>query len=298
MSAEQPTLNPAPPSNNEDELEGEIEELLISLPSELATTWDAKNADKTSSERKSNLEELIHSRKKSLTSKSTSGNSLEDIPVLEAQPLAIQKIVENIAKGRHEDLGQGKAGRVIASERLPNDICYKIMFPSDQVPPETNDIATEASIQDSIHELGEMFGVKVPEVFYFIQNGTTRAIAMERFDAITLHDMLSGKEAVPELFDADVFYKSLSSYLQSIHEKGYYHRDLHDRNVMIDKKTGMPRVIDFGSSTHTDFPDDVYRESAIRYGQSISIVLPSDIGSLEKIRLQVQEVTYSKGVRS
>jgi len=282
-----------PNNNNAEE---EIDMMLSSIPEEIADLWEERNTNKTLSEQKKNLEEFIQKRKASLLIDAIKGDEPSDIPTLKTNPLAIKKIIEDLEREGHEELGSGQAGRVISSERLPDDVCYKVMFPSGEVPLETNDIATEANLQNSIHELGEMFGVRVPEVFYFIHDGSTRAIAMERLNAITVEDMLSGKEDVPATYNGQVFYDAARKYVQTLHEKGYYHRDLHARNIMVDRKTGMPRFIDFGSSIRTDTSENVYHKSVIKTGQSLTIVLPSDLGSLDLLKSKLNKHSHGIGL--
>ena len=44
----------------------------------------------------------------------------------------------------------------------------------------------------------------------------------------------------------EIFKKVLRIMVEKMHEKNIYHRDLHNGNVMIDFKTGLPTIIDFG----------------------------------------------------
>ena len=266
----------------------ETDLLLGKLPPELADRWDEENENKTPEERLQNILAFVDRREKSRRGKRSLETNPERTSTHTENPRAIVKFIRNLEKGQHDEIGSGKAARVIASLRKP-EVCYKVMFPADIVPPETNAIEKETDLQKEISDLGEKFGVRVPKVYYFIDNSAMRAIAMERLDAITLRDALAGREKVPKNFNGKTFYTALEKYMRMLHKEGFYHRDLHEGNVMIDNQTGMPRVIDFGASIHTKFADQVYRKTVIKNGREVNIVLPSDSGSLEALRYKIRE---------
>jgi serine/threonine protein kinase len=262
------------------EVEMEVSDLLDELPEELAERWEDAHRGLGSQERKTALTEFLDKRKHALHESIESKNNPEHVQVVETSPLALLNMIENIEKGPHENLGAGQAGRVIASVRYPN-VCYKVMFPMDRIPNGTNDISVEADLQDEIAAMGEVHGVRAPKVFSFIHEGAMRAITMERLNAVSMRDVIDGKESLPDAFKQNSFMDKLERYITDLNARGYYHRDLHEGNVMIDKETGAPYVIDFGYAKYSPLPDDAYELTAIKSGHKVDIVLPFDSASLK-----------------
>ncbi len=128
---------------------------------------------------------------------------------------------------------------------------YKIRFGQA---PEYNDLGEEAEFLDMLRSADPE--VRVPEPYYFwqkksTQNGFPRVksfLAMELLDAVTLEDVTNGKEKLPDGFDAQAFFGKLRRFVETMHQKGVIHGDMHDRNIMVDRVTGNPRVIDFGTA--------------------------------------------------
>ena len=81
------------------------------------------------------------------------------------------------------------------------------------------------------------------------ENGGLKYLLMERLNAVSIEDIACGRAEIPESFNFDKFSVSLRKYIEDMHNIfNIYHRDLHEGNIMIDKVTGMPYVIDFGTS--------------------------------------------------
>lgn len=97
----------------------------------------------------------------------------------------------------------------------------------------------------------EIDGVRSPICYGYWKSDTDgrSAIIMEELDAINLQHVFNGNAQLPEGFDVETFVDSLYSYIDHLHtEYDIVHGDLFARNVMVDKQTGLPRVIDFGES--------------------------------------------------
>lgn len=278
-----------------EEVELEVDDLLAALPEELADRWEDAHRHLGSEARKVALADFLQKRTKALHEHIGSNNDPEHVAVVEKSPLALLKLIESIEKGPHEKLGEGQAGRVIASVRYPN-LCYKVMFPMDRIPEGTNDISVEADLQDEIASIGDMYGVRAPKVFSFVHEGSTRAITMERFNAVSMRDVIDGKEPLPEAFNAKTFMDMIGKYVGALNERGYYHRDLHDGNVMIDRETGAPYVIDFGYAKYSPLPDDAYELKVIHSGRSVDIMLRLDSASVELLRAKADML--ARGARS
>jgi tRNA A-37 threonylcarbamoyl transferase component Bud32 len=106
----------------------------------------------------------------------------------------------------------------------------------------------EARIQEEVASLF-VDGVRAPHLTQYIPGEFWHGIVMERLNAVNMQRCLAGLDIFPENFDPNRYMDALGSYLEALHdEKSIYHGDLEPRNVMIDKETGSPYVIDFGRS--------------------------------------------------
>lgn len=124
-----------------------------------------------------------------------------------------------------------------------------------------NNVKIEANIQQSLSKL-EVSGVRVPRCYgYWIDNeGREKsAILMEKLDAVNLQFVLNGTESMPEAFNVDTFIESLHDFMEAMHELGVIHDDIAPRNLMVDRKTGLPRLIDFGRAKPLSRFDDKER---------------------------------------
>ena len=152
-----------------------------------------------------------------------------------------KKIIEDCVRNPKNFLGEGGAGKVFIFETH----CIKMIRVIEKyhgISP-----AAEFNIQWKVRNLN-VGGVYAPKVISFAQGDKCAAIIMERLSAVNLLLVLQGKEALPINFDLDLFFDRLDRYLDSLHELDIIHNDLYARNIMIDIRTGLPRVIDFGNA--------------------------------------------------
>ncbi len=167
-------------------------------------------------------------------------------------PELLEEIKERITP--ENLLGRGGIGNVFD---LGNHFCIKIMpnrenSPNREMYRRGNPPRQEAEFLRKLSGF-ECQGVRTPKAigYYIGQKGT--AILMETMDAVNLQLALNGKEKFPENFDPYDFYDRLSSYIDHLHsDMGIAHGDLEPRNVMIDRETGLPIVIDFGNARYID----------------------------------------------
>lgn len=68
--------------------------------------------------------------------------------------------------------------------------------------------------------------------------------------------------------------EKINNTISILHQSGIYHRDLHERNVMIDEKNNEIYILDFGSarSFHAEQGEDVYEEVDGRRPNDLSVV--------------------------
>ena len=112
-------------------------------------------------------------------------------------------------------------------------------------------------------------------------------LVMQKIDGYSLDRLLptenegNAELEFPETFNVDTFFAALKKFVKTMHdEKGIYHCDLYDRNIMIEKSTGKPVLIDFGEAQRF-FESFVEEGEYDAYGQK---VLKDDHGNLIKRR--------------
>lgn len=127
-------------------------------------------------------------------------------------------------------------------------------------------MAEEMRILDDIRNL-EVEGVRTPTPLFAFsdRNSGMEGYAMEQLDAVNLRRvkeklMTEGRyDTLPENFNPDDFFRRLRAYVKELHSQGIAHNDLYLRNMMVDRKTGHPRVIDFGAAIRRDL--DIHQET-------------------------------------
>lgn len=154
-------------------------------------------------------------------------------------------------------IDKGGAGIVY---RLPQGLCIKVMqvvrhdMPGANKYDLGNDTHEEAQYLKELSKF-EAKGVRSPRYIGHTKKKMPDGmdgIVMEELRATNLEKMFKGDEEMPEGFDWHTFMDALEGYISALHEKGIVHGDMAPRNVMVDKQTGLPRVIDFGRSFKKD----------------------------------------------
>lgn len=131
----------------------------------------------------------------------------------------------------------------------------------------SNDVETEFDYQEKVRK----FGIKTPTPIAYVRNKVTRQeyVLMERMKAITVASVVEedGNEQLPEKFKWINFSKKLRQYVDIMNKNDIHHRDLHEKNVMIDKETGDPIILDFGTAIRAYGEDDVYKDTCFFYDE-------------------------------
>ncbi len=202
-------------------------------------------------------------------------------------------------------VGRGSIAKVVTL-RVPNgerNLCVKFINTSktegtisytgrERVTPHYIHLRNEAEFLDSLQGIDDSVKVPRPYCFWekeFVDKGESPEIKsfllMEQLDAVSLDDVFEYERApLPESFDVDDFFRKLRVFFEKMHTRNIFHRDVHGGNIMIDKKTGDPRVIDFGSSAFST-PEEAYTEewkgSVIRF--------PRDDSALDRLEREVRK---------
>ena len=154
-------------------------------------------------------------------------------------------------------IGEGNAAKVYD---LPGGYCLKIITdksnePSSDMFLKGNSPHQEAMIQQQMSRATFDGATRAPGMFGVLQATTqadTNAIIMERLDAVNLQHVINGTAELPDGFDIHPFFDDLEAYVKHMHkQEKLVHMDLHARNIIIDRETATPRVIDFGNSIRT-----------------------------------------------
>lgn len=153
-------------------------------------------------------------------------------------------------------LGNGSSAEVYAlrldTAATTRMICIKVIKDAGQYALGL-DVHEELDALSLVHDL-DVNGVAAPRGVFAFSGSNIHGLAMEHLNAVNLRRVLDGstteemKDVLPKTFDINIFEKSLLAYIRAMHERGVIHNDLYLRNIMVDRQTGLPYVIDFGKA--------------------------------------------------
>ncbi|MEJ0002339.1 MAG: phosphotransferase [bacterium] len=161
-----------------------------------------------------------------------------------------------------KSIGEGGNAEILAIEEGPfSKVCLKKVKETPQLV--YNTIDRENELQGKAHKAG----VRTPLALLSIETESgDEFFLMEKIDGINVEEALAQPSKVPDAFSNEPFMKDLDDQIKKMHNAGIYHRDLHVRNVMIDK-AGQPVIIDFGTAVEGTGSDFTYEELATVYDE-------------------------------
>jgi tRNA A-37 threonylcarbamoyl transferase component Bud32 len=186
----------------------------------------------------------------------------EEIEMEKSLEKKIKQIIDEAMNNGLTMLGEGQTAKVFESKLHPS-YCYKIIVdPKEYKKGKT--VKDELIIMDDLADF-EVAGVRSPKPYFYKMTKNFHILIMETLDAVTVREAVNKETKLPENFDYDNFFECLEKYIEALHKKGIHHRDFHDGNLMIDRKTGLPVVIDFGKSQTNAFGDndEIYTDKTI-----------------------------------
>lgn len=154
----------------------------------------------------------------------------------------IEKIKE--VKQSGDSIGEGRTAEVFISEK-DSRICYKV------IKPEFSGYRIRSNKEGEI--LGELCAlpgeVKIPMPYYSIlSEDGFEALVMERIDGVSIEDIVREKTTLPDGMEIDDFFGKIKRFFETMHQEHHtYHRDIHPGNIMIERNTLRPCIIDFGA---------------------------------------------------
>lgn len=185
-------------------------------------------------------------------------------------------------------LGKGGKARVYSFESPDGEskrICIKIMKHTKSVyhiASRGNDPLEEFRIQSKLASLNTDELTKFPRPLQLLEcKNDFYALVMEELPASNLQNVLLGIDTLPESFDVEKCMHVLYKYVDEMHENGITHNDLEARNVMLDKQTGDPYIIDFGRSARVEYDEQSQQAESLR---------DSDYNNLERIERELKEL--------
>ena len=181
------------------------------------------------------------------------------------------KLIEKLLSDYDKHLGEGMTANVCYLESN-EELCFKILK-------NEKDIPYHVSLDQEMEFLRELqdinnddedtaSAVTVPRPYLAADYSDKenpdgfRFMLMKNLDALSVKDILEGKGSLPEGFSVQSFRDKVSRFIEKMHRKNIYHRDLHAGNIMVDEH-GKIYVIDFGASTKPVGDEDPYKEMAL-----------------------------------
>ncbi|HET8575258.1 MAG TPA: phosphotransferase [Candidatus Paceibacterota bacterium] len=207
-------------------------------------------------------------REQSLKERESQPEKQELLRRKEVRTEVMRKAVQQLAEMKAEPerfLDQGGAGSVY---EVMAGMCMKVplrhyVFPSDHYDL-GNTLDVEASFLRRVSGIYHA-GVRAPGYIGLATNQGLSGLVMEKLPAVNFQKVLSGEEPLPETFNENKFFSALEKYIDFMHQDlQVAHGDLYSRNVMMDRKSGMPYVIDFGRSKFLHTIPDQERVQAVR----------------------------------
>ena len=171
----------------------------------------------------------------------------------------IKEQVDLIYEKMSEGIGHGKTAEVVYIPKYKASVCYKIiadkrleeLYESTFNAPPHNSPKLEAYFLSRAGDVDSL--VKVPHPLCYWEGesdllGRFKVLVLERLNAFTIQELLMNQETLPENFDFVGFAEKLTAFVEKMNNTGIRHNDLTVTNVMIDRETGMPCIIDFGDA--------------------------------------------------
>ncbi len=222
--------------------------------------------------------------------------SVNKIEGLEIDEESLKHDIANFAivQGDQERLlGNGAVAEVFYLRGIyKSDCCVKIVY-NEKMYAEGNSLEKEHGFLQKLQDV-EVDGVRTPKPFYSFSNLKMKGLVMEELDAFNFRRIIDGfttagiKDELPSDFDLDGYFSKLKKYFNHLHSLGIYHGDIALRNLMVNRKTGLPVVIDFGKARLASELD--------KTNLNLPDYAKSDLAALDSAKAEAKE-WFAKTVR-
>jgi len=202
-----------------------------------------------------------------------------------------KKVIEKLLEEIKNKIGEGSTAFVYFLDSN-EEICLKILKQKKDITADfNNDVQREVEIMNILDNLDDSVRAPKPYItaeYYKDEEDEEgiKFILMERIHGYSIRDILEGKGSLPPGFSIDSFRKNISNYIEKMHERNVYHRDLSEANIMIDKNTGDFFVIDFGASAVSWGDENPYIQER---GSKKPTILTQDENNLTQVCLSIRE---------
>lgn len=179
------------------------------------------------------------------------------------------------------------------------DICYKFSKEAE-TPRGRNDMDQETQFQNKFQAIVNQIpdnSVRVPEAYYYTEIGTQKFIAMEKLRARSIDHLRRGYGSMPKWvteWHIDKFIQDLINTIDTCHENGLYHRDMHLGNIMFTQSPTetdeLGHIIDFGLSGHGQEGMDPYRKET----NTETFTYKDDYGRINKVKEELLRLLWRK----
>lgn len=150
-------------------------------------------------------------------------------------------------------LGNGAVAEVYTYRRENRNLCVKWVIDEEKLL-EGATLEKELHFLDLLRNL-KVEGVRTPKPLFAFKTGRMKGIVMEQLKATCFQRVLERQttegiaDEFPSTFDIDDYFNRVGNYLKAMHRQGIFHGDIALRNLMINRETGLPYVIDFGKGS-------------------------------------------------
>ncbi|WP_432403101.1 diguanylate cyclase [Wukongibacter sp. M2B1] len=115
------------------------------------------------------------------------------------------------------------------------------------------------------------------KAYKLVKYGERFVLVLEGFTGECLKEFINSNRVQLEVFLRIAL--QLSNILGDIHKSGVIHKNIRSNNIMIDKKTGQVKIIDFSISTCTSFENDIIVDTDILDG-TLAYIAPEQTGRM------------------
>jgi tRNA A-37 threonylcarbamoyl transferase component Bud32 len=249
----------APIYSEEEIKERELELLLHKLPPILLDEWREKvEAYDSFDDGIALVRDFLAKRSEAKEKIFTTIGDIED-PSLQEEVRRAVHTVETTFGSPDLFVGNGSVAEVYFIPQAPH-VCVKYLVNPDMAREHGNNFREESQYLSSMHNFS-VDGIRTPKYLFYHSSDFGTCFGMEKIEGRSINLITKNPEDFPYINvlkkqnQEDVLRRMRNFITQMHQEKKIVHRDLTDRNIMVDKE-GNWYVIDFGRARPIEIGDD------------------------------------------